>query len=353
MVSGWPDTRFTELVGSKHPIVQAPMANAGGVELCVAAIEGGALGSLPCGMLSPEKIRDEVAAVRRRTSGPLNLNFFCHQLSDPLDDSSWRSLLRPYYDHFGLQQSASAPMRMPFDEAACAVVEELKLEVASFHFGLPDEPLLKRVKASGAIVLSTATTVAEARLLEERGVDAIIAQGFEAGGHSGRFLGADPAEAMTLFALLPQVVAAVSVPVIAAGAIADGRGIAAAVVLGASAVQIGTAFLHCPESLIATQHRQLLRQRPTMMTNLYSGGLARAMRGRLIDELGPIRAEAPPYPLAGHASMPLFRAAQEHGEFDFMPILAGQAAPLGRPLPAADLTRQLAAGALAIIDRRN
>jgi nitronate monooxygenase len=353
MVSGWPDPRFTELVGSKHPIVQAPMANAGGVELCVAAIEGGALGSLPCGMLSPEQIREQVAAVRNRASGPLNLNFFCHRLPEPVDDSSWRNLLQPYYDHFGLEQSAPAPLRMPFDKEACVAVEELKPEVVSFHFGLPDEPLLKRVKATGSVVLSTATTVAEARYLEDRGVDAIIAQGFEAGGHNGHFLGADPAEALTLFALLPQIVAAVSVPVIAAGAIADGRGIAAAFALGASAVQIGTAYLHCPESLVAPQHRQQLQQRPTVMTNLYSGGLARAMRGRLIDELGPVRAEAPPYSLAGATSMALFRAAQEHGEFDFMPILAGQAGPLGRPLPAADLTRQLVAEALAILDRRN
>jgi nitronate monooxygenase len=353
VVSGWPDTRFTELVGSKHPIVQAPMANAGGVELCVAAIEGGALGSLPCGMLSPTQIREQLGSVRSRASGPLNLNFFCHRLPEPVDDSAWRTLLQPYYDHFVLEPSAPAPLRMPFDDAACAVVEELKPEVVSFHFGLPDEPLLQRVKATGAILLATATTVEEARHLEERGVDAIIAQGFEAGGHSGHFLGADPAEALTLFALLPQIVVAVSVPVIAAGAIADGRGIAAAFALGASAVQIGTAYLHCPESLVAPQHRDLLRTRPTVMTNVYSGGLARAMRGRLIDELGPLRAEAPPYPLAGAASMPLFRAAQEHGEFDFMPILAGQAAPLGRPLPAADLTRQLAAEALAVLDRRN
>jgi nitronate monooxygenase len=353
MVSNWPDTRFAELAGTEHPIIQAPMANAGGVELCVGAIEGGALGSLPCGMLSPAQIREQVAAVRRQTNGPLNLNFFCHRLPDPADDSSWRSLLRLYYNHFRLQPTAPAPMRMPFDEEACAVVEELRPAAVSFHFGLPDEPLLKRAKTSGAIILSTATTVREARHLEDRGVDAVIAQGFEAGGHNGRFLGADPAEALTLLALLPQVAAAVSVPLIAAGAIADGRGIAAAFALGASAVQVGTAFLHCPESLVAAEQREMLRQRPTVMTNLYSGGLARAMRGRLVDELGPIREEAPPYPLAGAASMPLFRASQQHGEHDFMPILAGQGGPLGRSLPAADLTRQLAAEAVAILDRRS
>ena len=325
------------------------MANAGGVDLCVAAIEGGALGSLPCGMLNLEQIREQVTAVRARVSGPLNLNFFCHKMPQPTDDRPWRQLLQPYYDEFAIREPPATPLRLPFDDDACAAVEELKPEVISFHFGLPDQPLLDRVQATGAVVIATATTVAESVWLHQRGVKAIIAQGFEAGGHAGRFLGSDPGEAIGLFALLPQVVDAVTIPVIAAGALGDARGIAAAVVLGASAVQVGTAYLHCPEALLPAGAKAMLSMRPTVMTNIYSGGLARAVRGRLVDEIGPIRTEAPPYPLAGAIAMPLFRAAIERGEFDFMPILAGQSASLGRALPAAELTRKLATDALAIL----
>lgn len=345
----WPDRRFIDLVGSEHPIVQAPMANGGGVELCVAAIQGGALGSLPCGMLSAMQIREQVDAVRSRANGPINLNFLCHQMPCDTDDSAWRQLLQPYYDQLGIESAGPGPMRLPFDEAACAAVEELTPEVVSFHYGLPEETLLDRVKSAGAIILSSATTVAEACWLEQRGVHAIIAQGFEAGGHTARFLGSDPAGALGLFSLLPQIVDAVSVPVIAAGGIADGRGIAAAFALGASAVQIGTAYLLTPESIIADPFKQLLCDHPTVMSNLYSGGLARAARGRLIDELGPVRGEAPPFPLATAALMPLWRAAQQRGDWEFLLPLAGQSAALVKPMPAEHLTRQLAAEALEII----
>jgi nitronate monooxygenase len=347
----WSDRRFIDLVGCEHPIVQAPMAGAGGVELCLVASEGGALGSLPCGMLSPEQIREQVTAVRARSSAPLNLNFFCHKMPEPVDDSSWRALLSPYYEALGIDEPPHSPLRRPFDEAACAAVEELKPEVVSFHFGLPDAALLARVKGAGAVVLGNATSPEEAHWLESRGVDAIIAQGFEAGGHTGRFLGADPAEALGLFALVPQVVDAVSVPVVAAGGIFDGRGITAALTLGASAVQLGSAYLHCPESLLLDGQRAMLAARPTLFTNVYSGGLARAIRGRLVDDIGAIRFDAPPYPLAGAVTMPLVRAAVERGDLELLPNLAGQSAIRGRALPAAELTRKLAAEALAILHR--
>lgn len=327
------------------------MANVAGADLCVAAARAGALGSLPCGMIAPDRVREQVAYVRERIDAPINLNFFSFAMPDPADDDPWRTVLRPYYEKFGIPEPQAAALRQAFDEAYCAIVEEAKPEVVSFHFGLPQEGLLERVKASGAIVIGCATTPAEAFFLEQCGVDAVIAQGWEAGGHSGRFLGGDPREALGLFALLPQIVDTVAVPVIAAGAIADGRGVAAAFALGASAVQVGTAYLHCPETFLPKGHKEMLHKRTTIMTNIYSGGLARAVRGRLIDEIGPIRGEAPPYPLAGAISLPLFRAALEQEDYEFMPSLAGQNASSGYEVPAEELTRLIADDALAIIAR--
>jgi nitronate monooxygenase len=346
---GWADRRFLDLVGCEHPIIQAPMANVGGVELCVGASRAGALGSLPCGQITADRVREQVADVREQTHGPINLNFFTFEMPAPVDDSKWRKVLRPYYFKFGLSEPQAAALRVAFDESYCAIIEELRPEVVSFHFGLPEEPLLERVKASGAVVIGCATTVAEAVFLEQCGVDAIIAQGFEAGGHPGRFLDSDPREALGLFALLPQVLVSVSVPVIAAGGIFDGRAVAAALTLGASAVQVGTAYLHCPESFLPEGHKEMMHRRQTIMTNIYSGGLARAVRGRLIDEIGPIQGEAPPYPLAGAVTAPLFRAAIEQSDYEFLPTLAGQNAALGYELPAEELTRVLAGDALAIL----
>ena len=349
---GWPNRRLIELVGSKHPIIQAPMAGAGGVELCIAAMRGGALGSLPCAMLSPEQVREQVGQVRRQTDAAFSLNFFCHRMPGEVDESAWRALLQPYYDEFGVEPGNGGALRLPFDEEMCRVVEELRPPVVSFHFGLPEQLLLDRVKAVGAIIIGNATTVEEARWLEERGADAIVAQGFEAGGHTGRFLGSELAEALALFALLPQVVDSVSLPVIAAGGIGDGRGIAAAFVLGASAVQLGTAYLHSPEAPISDVHRQRLIEGRTVFTNLLTGGLARGIRGRLIDELGEVRSEAPRYPLASAALAPIRSAAEKQSEYGFGPMWAGQSAPLGEPLPAAELTRKLAADAMAILGER-
>lgn len=345
----WPDHRFLDLVGCEYPIVQAPMAGAGGVDLCVAAIEGGALGSLPCALLAPEQVREQVAEVRFRIRGPLNLNFFCHKMPEQADDRPWRALLQPYRDEFGVEAGNGGALRLPFDEQMCVMVEELRPEVVSFHFGLPDPELLDRLKATDTVLIGNATSIEEARWLESRGVDAIIAQGFEAGGHTGRFLGGDPAEAMTLFALLPQVADAATVPVIAAGGIGDGRGMAAAFILGASAVQLGTAYLHAPETPISDTHRRRLKGGHTLFTNLLTGGLARGLRGRLTDELGPVRSEVPPYPLASAALAPIRAGAEKQGEYGFGPMWAGQSAPLGKPQPAAELTRRIAADALAIL----
>jgi nitronate monooxygenase len=343
LVSGWPDDRFLALSGARLPILQAPMAGAGGVALAVAALKGGAVGSLPCAMRTAAEVVAEAAEVRAAAAGPLNLNFFCHELPGDADDSAWRALLRPVFEAAGISPGAGGgAVRQPFGEALCAAVEAVQPELVSFHFGLPDAALLARVRRTGARIIGNATTVAEARALAESGVDAIIAQGWEAGGHAGRFLLDPPDEQMGLMALLPQIVDAVDVPVIAAGGIGDARGIAAAFLLGASAVQLGTAYLHCPESLIGKEHRAGLAGEAaehTAFTNLYSGGLARGLPTKLTEAFGPIREEVPPFPLASLALAPL----------GLRPHFAGQAARLGRAEGAEALTERLGREALALL----
>jgi nitronate monooxygenase len=350
----WPDRRVCELFGIELPIIQAPMAGSVGSDLVVAVSEAGGLGSLPCAMLSVEQIRTEVAIIRQRTSRPYNLNFFCHRppRPDPARESAWKQRLEPYYRELGLDPGAPTPAatRVPFDEAACGLVEELAPPVVSFHFGLPDEALLRRVKATGARVVSSATTVEEARWLEDRGCDAVIAQGVEAGGHRGMFLTDNLAAQVGTMALVPQVADAVEVPVIAAGGIADGRGIAAAFALGASAVQFGTAYLFCPEALTTAVHRAALRSARddrTALTNLLTGRPARGIVNRLMTELGPVSDLPPEFPLASAAVTPLRVKAEAAQSGDFSALWSGQAAALAVERPAGELTRALAESALA------
>jgi len=350
---GWPDTRFLELGGARAPIVQAPMAGAGGVALAVAAMRGGAVGSLPCAMLTPDQVRAQVAEVRAQARGPLNLNFFCHHAPRAAGEDAWHKLLAPYYAELGVgPPGVPPPPRGAFDAAMAEVVEEVRPELVSFHFGIPDA-LWSRVLRSGAKVLASATTLREARALRQMGCDAIIVQGWEAGGHASYWLDGNPASHMGLFALLPQVADAVDVPVIAAGGIADARGIAAAFALGASAVQIGTAYLHCPESLITPMHRAALtseRAEHTQLTNLFSGGLARGLRNRLMEELGAVRPEVPAFPRGSAALAELRRVAEAAGNADFSPMWAGQAAGMGKAEAAEALTERLAAEALALLE---
>jgi nitronate monooxygenase len=328
------------------------MAGANGSAMVIAASEAGGLGSLPCAMLDAAKARAEIGIIRQRTTKPVNVNFFCHTppKPDPDRDVAWKERLTAYYSELGLDPSASAPAvnRVPFDETMCEIVEEHKPEVVSFHFGLPDQALLSRVKACGCLVLSSATTVEEARWLEDHGCDAIIAQGYEAGGHRGMFLTDDIATQPGTFALVPQVVDAVKVPVIAAGGIADGRGIAAAFALGAAGAQIGTAYLFTPESLITDLHRTALRaarDNQTALTNVFSGRPARGLMNRIMREVGPMSDQAPAFPTAGGALAPLKANAEAAGSSDFSSLWSGQAASLGREIGAGDLTRQLAASA--------
>jgi len=347
--AGMPGKRFCDLFGLELPLVQAPMAGAQDHELAIAVAGAGGLGSIPCAMLSPEGIREQVRLFRARTARPVNLNFFCHDppAGDPAREAAWRALLRPYFVDLGLDPEAVAPTppRVPFDATLCGLVEELRPEVVSFHFGLPAPALLDRVRATGAKVLSSATTVAEARALAERGCAAIIAQGAEAGGHRGTFLarGDDSSQPGTL-ALVPQVVDAVAVPVIAAGGIADARGVAAAFTLGAAAVQVGTAYLRCPDARVSPVHRAALaaaRDDATRLTNIFTGRHARGIENRLMRELGATRSDVPGFPLAAGSLAPLRARAEARGSGDFSPLWAGQAAPLARDIGAGELTRRL------------
>ena len=341
--------RLQDLLGVELPIVQAPMAGVQGHALAAAVCAAGGLGSLPCAMLGPAAMREELRQLRALTDRPVQMNFFCH--TPPVSrvgvEDAWRESLRPYYAERGIPLDAVRPgaARVPFGEEAAEVLEDVRPEVVSFHFGLPSAALLARVRACGAKVLGCATTVDEARWLQARGVDAIIAQGFEAGGHRGMFLSDDLSTQLGTMALVPQVVRAVDVPVIAAGGIADADGVQAALALGARGVQVGTAYLLCPEATTSSVHRAAL-QSPlaahTAVTNVFTGRPARGIVNRLITELGPMSSAAPPFPLAASAIAPLRAEAEARGSGEFSPMWAGQSATRCRVRSARQVTLELA-----------
>jgi nitronate monooxygenase len=342
----WRRTDLLDLLGITHPIIQAPMSGFGGPALVAAVSNAGGLGSLGCGATPNQTARDHVQEIRRTTNRPFNLNFFAH--SAPRIDADvtrrMRERLSVYYDEFDLGTVPEPGDPLPlFDEERLQLVLELRPPVVSFHFGLPPADKLKRVKQTGAIVLSSATTVTEARKLEAEGADGIIAQGFEAGGHRGTFTAGNGAGLIGTMALVPQVVDAVRVPVIAAGGIADGRGIAAAFALGASGVQMGTAFLGCPEATVPDVHRDALRRaadEDTRLTRIFTGRPARVLRNRLTDELGD--EEALEFPVQASLTRPLIQTNNRSASAAFLPLWAGQGAPLIRDLPAARLIDKLA-----------
>jgi nitronate monooxygenase len=340
-----------DLLGIELPVIQAPMAGVQDSALAIAVSNAGGLGSLPCAMLGAEQMRAELTAIKAGTDRPFNVNFFCHTPPVPNAEreAAWRKTLEPYYRELGLDQnSAVAPtQRAPFTDEAADILEDFRPPVVSFHFGLPSADLLARVRSWGAKILSSATTIDEALWLEAHGVDAIIAQGIEAGGHRGHFLSDDLTRQLTTFTLIPQIVQAVKVPVIGAGGIADAHGVAAAYSLGAAGVQPGTVYLLCPEATTSSVHRAALRSdaaRQTALTNLFSGRPARGIMNRLMRDLGPLNSLAPEFPLAAGALAPLRKRAEREGRGDFSPLWAGQNASRCRAIAAAELTRQLAAG---------
>ncbi|MBU8977088.1 nitronate monooxygenase [Lysobacter sp. MMG2] len=339
------------LLGLSVPIVQAPMAGVQDSALAIAVTQAGGLGSLPAATLGAEALRRELATIRERTAGPVNINFFCHAppTQDAARERAWHERLAPYYAELGVDPDAvpAGPARAPFSHELADVLAERPPAVVSFHFGLPAPELLARVRATGARIFSSATTVDEARWLEARGVDAIIAQGLEAGGHRGHFLSDDLQAQSGTFALLPQIVRAVRVPVLAAGGIADAVGVSAARALGAAGVQVGTAYLLCPEATTSAVHRQALTDQAgeaTALTNVFTGRPARGIYNRLMREIGPLREDAPAFPLAAAAVTPLRSKAEAQGRGDFSPLWAGQNTSGCRAVPAAEITLALARG---------
>ncbi len=344
-----------EILGVEIPIVQAPMAGVQGSALAIAVSNAGGLGSLPCAMLSLDTLCDELRTITEQTNRPYNVNFFCHEMPDPSQKAEmvWRTALSPYYQAHNINPDAVSvgSSRVPFSSEVVDVLEAFRPPVVSFHFGLPSEELLVRVKAFGAKVISSATTVEEALWLEEYGADVIVAQGLEAGGHRGMFLSRDLNSQVGTFALLPQIVRAVKVPVIAAGGIADADGVVAAMGLGASGVQMGTAYLLCHEALTSQIHRAALQSeaaKHTALTNIFTGRPARAIVNFAMKELGPIHYGIPEFPLAASAITPLRAVMEAKGQGDFSPLWAGQNVTGCKVTSAAELTHELAMGLLQV-----
>jgi len=344
-------TTLQQLLGTELPLIQAPMAGIQVSAMAIAVSNAGGLGSLPAAMLGTDALRSEIAAIRAGTDKPYNVNFFCHTPPVPSAEreATWRTALAPYYAEYGIDAASipTGPGRNPFSAEVADLLAEFRPPVVSFHFGLPPEALLAQVHGWGAKVLASATTVDEALWLEAHGADAVIAQGLEAGGHRGHFLSHDLTKQLGTFALLPQLVKAVKLPVIAAGGIADADGVAAAMSLGAAGVQIGTAYMLTPEATTSALHRAALKSeaaRHTALTNLFTGRPARGIVNRVMRDLGPIGSAAPEFPLATSAIAPLRAKAEAKGSGDFSPLWSGQNATGCREIPAAELTRALAEG---------
>jgi len=355
----WPDNRLRDLFSIDHPIIQPPMAGASGLDMALAVSAAGGFGSLACATLDAEGLQNLLAAAQDSTNRPLNVNFFAHAApADDVDrDAAWLGRLSFLYREFELDvpRSLSAGPIQPFDTERCAVVEDVAPPVVSFHFGLPEPALVSRIKRAGCKIISTATTVKEARWLAANGCDAIIAQGYEAGGHRGMFLTDSLGSQTGTLALVPQVADAVDVPIIAAGGIGDARGIVAAFALGASAVQIGTAYLFTDEATIGPTYRQSLDAAANVETavcNVFSGRPMRVLANRMARDLGPKSADAPEFPKGFAATGPLRTAAERRGSRDFSAHYCGQAAALGRQTTAFILTRDLAADALRHFEPR-
>jgi nitronate monooxygenase len=349
----------------KHSIrlIQAPMAGSQNHRLAAAVFLAGGLGSLPAAMLTTEQLQTELSAFEDAIAAltetplqwggclPVNVNFFCHTPpTEQLEkEAAWRKQLTPLYQAHGIdpQSVGSGLGRAPFSLESLKLMGQFKPAVVSFHFGLPKAEWVQQLKTWGVQIWSSATTVQEAQWLEQQGVDAVIAQGLEAGGHRGMFLSEDLSTQMGTMALLPQTIKAVKLPVIAAGGISTAAAVSAAKALGASAVQVGTAFLTSHEATTSALHRQALMSdaaKHTALTNLFSGRPARGIVNKFMRDFGPLNPEAPAFPLATSAVAPLRAAAEAKGQSDYSPLWSGQNASDCEALPAADIAHKLLQG---------
>ena len=343
----WPKKHLISLLGNKHPIIQAPMAGSTTVELVAAVSNAGGIGSMGYSETPTEQIMEDAVKIRKLTDKPFNLNFFAHDVpaNDPEVVEATRQRLRPFYSKAGLSEiprDASKPL-LTFTDERLEMLLEIKPPLVSFHFGLPKGDAIKALKEAGCRILCSATTTAEAIALEQSGVDIVVAQGWEAGGHRGSFAVNHEDHGVGTMALVPQIVDAVKIPVVAAGGIADGRGIAAAFMLGACGVQMGTAFLSCPEANVPDVHLQAIRNAKdddTRLTKAFSGRPARARKNNYIESIADHRLPLPDFPTMYSLSEPLRQASDEALDFRF--LLYGQAAALNREMPAAELVQTLA-----------
>ena len=354
----WPGAELTDLLQIKHPIIQAPMAGSTNPELVGAVSNAGGLGSHGCARMSAAELIETAKETRAITDRPFNLNFFAHAepASTPEEDANVLSLLSDSYHERGIGELPENHKTMydPFDENILAALLEIKPGVVSFHFGLPTPEMLGALRDAGCIILCSATTVAEARVLSDSGVDAIIAQGWEAGGHRGTFHTSFEDFGIGTMALVPQIVDAVDIPVIAAGGIADARGIAAAFKLGASGVQLGSAFLSCPEVSISETHRSAIRNArddDTRLTRAFSGRPARARNNPYMEKMVEQRTRFPDFPMMYKFSRPLMESSAENNDNEFSFLLYGQATALNCELPAFELLVKLAKESQDLLSR--
>jgi nitronate monooxygenase len=361
------ETRVTRGLEIERPVIQAPMAGGPTTPELVAAVSNaGGLGSLGAAYLSPETLREQVREIRRLTRAPFNVNLFVPSPFgvDPERIKRSDELLGPYREELGIQapdiqapdiQAPEMPSSFAFEESfddQLEVVLEEGVTVFSFTFGVPGEEQLRRLRDAGVITVGTATTVREGLRLEESGVDVVVAQGGEAGGHRGTFLGDFRDALIGTMALVPQIVDALSVPVIAAGGIMDGRGLAAALVLGAEAAQMGTAFLACEESGAHPEFKKAVlgaAEDETAITRAFSGRAARGIKNRLLVEVGEYEEELPPFPVQNALTRDVRAGAQRQGRPEFMSLWAGQAARLTRLATAAQIVQGVVEGAESVL----
>jgi nitronate monooxygenase len=352
----WHDTPLTRALNIDFPIIQAPMAGATTPAMAAAAANAGALGSLGCAMMGAEAMAEELRAAQAGTNRSLNVNFFVHDRPVPDEDlnAEVAARLAPWYDRLGAGAvKAPADTTPMFDKALCEAVIACGPTVASFHFGLPEAALVERLKAAGILILSSATSAEEASWLEDHGADIIVAQGAEAGGHNGWFLPRRGADLTGTMALVPRVVDAVSVPVVAAGGIADGRGVAAALMLGAAGVQVGTAFLATPECMSPEVHKQAVIAATgddTMATRAYSGRLARGVANDFSREMAS-HADWPEFPMMNEATGPIRAASAKAGLPDAVALWSGQGAGLVRAETTSQVVARLVAETEAALAR--